>query len=108
MNKNFPLLNNNFLLLIFLCFSALVFAQQKPMDSTQISVRKDFSLPNPTRYEPFYDVKTGMYYLYPKIGNTVVGAPIILTSKEYSDYQLKKQLTNYFQKKLLFIRRHIH
>ena len=100
MNKNFPLLNNNFLLLIFLCFSALVFAQQKPMDSTQISVRKDFSLPNPTRYEPFYDVKTGMYYLYPKIGNTVVGAPIILTSKEYSDYQLKKQLTNYFQKKL--------
>jgi cell surface protein SprA len=70
------------------------------MDSTQISVRKDFSLPNPTRYEPFYDVKTGMYYLYPKIGNTVVGAPIILTSKEYSDYQLKKTTYQLFSKKL--------
>ncbi|WP_188617474.1 T9SS outer membrane translocon Sov/SprA [Cloacibacterium rupense] len=83
-----------------MCFSAMVFAQQKPADTANISIRKDYSLPNPTKYEPFYDIKTGMYYLYPKIGNTVVGAPIVLSPKEYSDYFLNKQLTNYYQKKL--------
>ncbi len=30
-------------------------------------------VPNPTRYEAFYDVKTGMSIFYPKVGNTVTG-----------------------------------
>ena len=100
MKKNFPLYKHNYFIFIFMCISALVFAQQKPADSASISIRKDFSLPNPTKYEPFYDVKTGNYYLYPKIGNTVVGAPIVLTPKEYAQYNLNKQLTGYYQKKL--------
>lgn len=100
MNKLKSLLNTNCFIFFLVCFSTLVFAQQKPADSTTISIRKDFSLPNPTKYEPFYDVKTGMYYLYPKIGNTVVGAPIVLTPKEYAEYNLNKQLNNYYQKKL--------
>jgi hypothetical protein len=72
--------------------------RNKTYDSTSISIRKDFLCPILRRYEPFYDVKTGMYYLYPKIGNTVVGAPIVLTPKEYSEYNLNKQLTDYYQK----------
>jgi hypothetical protein len=79
-----------------MCFSA-GFCATKPADSASISIRKDF-LCLILRYEPFYDVKTGMYYLYPKIGNTVVGAPIVLTPKEYSQYNLNKQLTGYYQK----------
>ncbi|WP_423974870.1 cell surface protein SprA [Kaistella sp.] len=80
------------------CFSFVSsFAQEKPADST--SVRKDFSLPNPMRYDAFYDVASGMYILYPKIGNTVVGNPMSMTSKEYHQYVLKNQLSDYYKEK---------
>jgi len=82
-----------------MCFSWVVTAQVKPSDSASVSIRKDYSLPNPTRYEPFYDAVTGMYYLYPKIGNTVIGAPIVLTPKEYASYTLNKSLRDYYEKK---------
>ena len=91
MKKTFPL-HKIYFSFVFLCFSALFLAQQKPSDTANISIRKDYALPNPTRYEAFYDVKTGMYYLYPKIGNTITGAPIVLTPKEYSTYTLNNSL----------------
>ncbi|MCG7281823.1 cell surface protein SprA [Chryseobacterium taklimakanense] len=72
-------------------------AQALPQDS--ISIRKDFSLPNPTRYEAFYDVETGMYFLYPKIGNTVIGAPTVMTVREYQDYVMSTQLADYYREK---------
>ena len=65
MKKTFPL-HKIYFSFVFLCFSALFFAQQKPSDTANISIRKDYALPNPTRYEAFYDVKTGMYYLRTK------------------------------------------
>ena len=40
-------------------FFCVIFAQQKPSDTANISIRKDYALPNPTRYEAFYDVKQG-------------------------------------------------
>ena len=86
-----------------MCFSWAVTAQVKPSDSASVSIRKDYSLPNPTRYEPFYDAVTGMYYLYPKIGNTVIGAPIVLTPKEYANYTLNKSLRDYYEKNLPLI-----
>ena len=98
MKKTFPL-HKIYFSFVFLCFSALFYAQQKPSDTANISIRKDYALPNPTRYEAFYDVKTGMYYLYPKIGNTVTGAPIVLTPKEYSTYTLNNSLKDYYQQK---------
>ena len=97
MEKN-SFFQHKFLVFIFTFFSfAISFAQEKPTDST--SVRKDFSLPNPMRYDAFYDVTSGMYFLYPKIGNTVVGNPISMTSKEYNAYMLKNQLSNYYKEK---------
>lgn len=75
----------------------LVFAQEKPGDS--ISVRQDFSLPNPMRYDAFYDVTSGMYILYPKIGNMVIGNPISMTSAEYNQYILTSQLSEYYREK---------
>ncbi len=98
MKKTFPL-HKIYFSIVFLFFSALFLAQQKPSDTANISIRKDYALPNPTRYEAFYDVKTGMYYLYPKIGNTVTGAPIVLTPKEYSTYTLNNSLKDYYQQK---------
>ena len=81
MEKN-NFFQHKFFLLLFLMVSfANTFAQVKPLDSS--SVRQDFSLPNPIRYEAFYDVQSGMYFLYPKIGNMVVGNPVSMTSAEY-------------------------
>ena len=90
MKKN-NFFQHTFLVFIFLCFSsASVFAQVKPQDSS--TVRQDFSLPNPLRYDAFYDVSSGMYFLYPKIGNMVVGNPVSMTSAEYHQYMLNNQL----------------
>ncbi|MDN5578360.1 MAG: cell surface protein SprA, partial [Chryseobacterium sp.] len=72
-------------------------AQEKPSDSA--SVRQDFSLPNPMRYEAFYDVTSGMYFLYPKVGNMVVGNPVSMTSAEYHQYMLSNQLSEYYKEK---------
>ncbi|OJV46233.1 MAG: cell surface protein SprA [Chryseobacterium sp. 39-10] len=84
--------------MFFLCFSfAAAFAQVKPTDSS--SVRQDFSLPNPIRYEAFYDVQSGMYVLYPKVGNMVVGNPVSMTADEYHRYMLNNQLASYYREK---------
>lgn len=97
MKKTFPF--GHFFIVLFVSFSWAVSAQVKPLDSTNISVRKEYRLPNPTRYEPFYDLTSGNYYLYPKIGNVVVGAPLVLTAQEYAAYNLKNSLQDYYQKK---------
>lgn len=92
----------NFLYRFFVVLSlSLLFteasAQNKPSDS--ISIRKDYTLPDPIKYEAFYDVKSDMYYLYPKVGNTVVGSPIAMSGKEYQDYVLSKNLQDYYREK---------
>lgn len=84
-------------LFVFCCTFATVNAQDKPSDSA--SVRQDFSLPNPMRYEAFYDVTSGMYFLYPKVGNMVVGNPVSMTSAEYHQYMLSNQLSEYYKEK---------
>ena len=60
---------------------------------------KEFTIPNPTRYEAFYDIKTGRYYLYPKIGNLVVGEPLTMTPLQYSQYLQDKNIREYFRQK---------
>ena len=84
-------------LFVFCCTFATVNAQDKPSDSA--SVRQDFSLPNPLRYEAFYDVTSGMYFLYPKVGNMVVGNPVSMSSEEYHQYMLSNQLSEYYKEK---------
>jgi len=87
-----------FLAFVLTCFSfAFTFSQQKPADS--VSVRQDFALPDPTRYDAFYDVSTDRYLLYPKIGNMVVGNPVAMTTEEYHRYMLNKQMSGYYREK---------
>lgn len=97
MEKN-SFFQHKFFVLILLCFfSAPLFSQVKPSDSA--SVRQDFSLPNPIRYDALYDVSSGMYILYPKVGNMIVGNPVSMTSEEYYQYTLNNQLSAYYREK---------
>jgi len=69
----------------------------KPSDS--VIIRQDYSLPSPVRYEAFYDVNSGMYYVYPKVGNLITGEPIAMTAEEYHQYIMSNTLSNYYQEK---------
>ncbi|MFC0345262.1 T9SS outer membrane translocon Sov/SprA [Epilithonimonas hispanica] len=99
MKKNIYLYKLTLLFLVFVGFTN-VFAQEKPSDSL-ISVRTDFSLADPIRYEAYYDIEAAMYYLYPKVGNTVVGAPIAMTFEEYKNYTMQNNLRSYYEEKSL-------
>ena len=83
---------------MFLCFGfAKSFAQNKPEDS--VIVRKNYSLPNPVRYDAFYDIQSNMYFLYPKVGNLITGNPVAMTADEYAAYIKSNQLQSYYQEK---------
>lgn len=99
MKKNIYLYKLTLLFLVFVGFTNIS-AQEKPSDSL-ISVRTDFSLADPIRYDAFYDIGSGMYYLYPKVGNTVVGSPIAMTFEEYKNYTMQNNLRSYYQEKSL-------
>ena len=97
MEKNNPL-HYIFFLCLFFCAGLLqVSGQNKPMDS--ISIRQNYALPSPIHYESYYDVSAEMYYLYPKVGNTIVGDPIAMTPAEYHQYVMQNALSSYYREK---------
>lgn len=85
-----------FLILFSAVFSG-VSAQVKPSDTAII--KKNFPIENPIYYDAVYDVAEGKYYLYPKIGNTIVGESITMTTQEYRDYMMAKSLEEYYKQK---------
>lgn len=76
--------------------SVSAFAQQTK--DTAI-IRKQYEVADPTRYEAYYDIKTGMYYVYPKIGNTITGPPTAMSPEEYKEYMLATQTKAYYKEK---------
>ncbi|MDR2237361.1 MAG: cell surface protein SprA [Chryseobacterium sp.] len=76
--------------------SVTAFAQQ--VKDTAI-IRKEYQLADPTRYEAYYDIKTGMYFVYPKIGNTVTGPPTAMSPEEYKEFVLATQTRAYYKEK---------
>lgn len=76
-------------------FNEEILAQTTP----EMVENKEITLPNPMRYEAFYDIKSGRYILYPKIGNLVVGSPISMTPLEYSQHLQNQQVKEYFRSK---------
>lgn len=76
--------------------SVSTFAQQ--VRDTAI-IKKDYELADPTQFEAFYDVKTGMYYVYPKIGNTVTGPPTAMSPEEYKEFMMASQTKAYYKDK---------
>ncbi len=87
---------NIFLFLSFLFMSVSTFAQAQR--DTAI-IRKQYEVADPTRYEAYYDIKTGMYYVYPKIGNTITGPPTAMSPEEYKQYMLATQTKAYYKEK---------
>lgn len=76
--------------------SVSAFAQQ--VRDTAI-IRKEYEVADPTWYEAYYDIKTGMYYVYPKIGNTITGPPTAMSPEEYKEYMLATQTRAYYKEK---------
>ncbi|WP_313093869.1 T9SS outer membrane translocon Sov/SprA [Chryseobacterium flavum] len=76
--------------------SVSAFAQQ--IRDTAI-IRKEYEVADPTWYEAYYDIKTGMYYVYPKIGNTITGPPTAMSPEEYKEYMLATQTRAYYKEK---------
>ncbi len=93
--------NNKFLkiysFLSFLFLSINIFAQDDPQQG--FSIKKDYKVTDPTYYEAYYDIKTGMYYVYPKIGNTVVGQPTAMSPEDYKEFMLAQQAREYYKDK---------
>lgn len=87
---------NIFLFLSFLLMSVSALAQTQR--DTAI-IRKQYEVADPTRYEAYYDIKTGMYYVYPKIGNTITGPPTAMSPEEYKEYMLATQTKAYYKEK---------
>ena len=82
-----------FLFLSFLCISIGASAQQ--VRDTAI-IKKDYQLADPTQYEAYYDIKTGMYYVYPKVGNTFTGPPVAMSPEDYKLFMLATQSRAYY------------
>nr|WP_143756515.1 cell surface protein SprA [Chryseobacterium sp. RU37D] len=89
---------NTFLFLSILFISVRSFAQVRPPAEPPI-VKKDYQLADPTQYEAYYDIKTGMYFVYPKIGNTVTGPPTAMSPEEYKEFMLAAQTRAYYKEK---------
>lgn len=77
--------------------SVSAFAQQTQKDT--LIIRKQYEVADPTRQEAYYDIKTGMYYIYPKIGNTITGPPVAMSPEEYKEYMLATQTKAYYKEK---------
>jgi len=78
--------------------SVNVFAQQRPVRDTAI-IKKDYQLADPTQYEAYYDIKTGMYFVYPKVGNTITGQPTAMSPEDYKEFMMAAQTKAYYKEK---------
>jgi len=87
--KIFPVL---FLLLV----SGSIFAQQPQQG---VDIKKNWEVEDPTYYEAYYDIKTGMYFVYPKIGNTVTGPPTAMSPQDYKEFMDAQQAKAYYRDK---------
>lgn len=93
--------NNKFLnIYIFLSFlfcSVNIFGQEE--NPQGFSIKKNYEITDPTYYEAYYDIKTGMYYVYPKVGNTVTGPPVAMSPEDYKEFMLAEQSRAFYKDK---------
>ncbi|MBD8083323.1 cell surface protein SprA [Chryseobacterium sp. GCR10] len=87
---------NIFSVFILLLVSGSTFAQQEP---TGFTIKKDWQVEDPTYYEAYYDIKTGMYFVYPKVGNTVTGPPTAMSPQDYKEFMDAQQAKEYYRDK---------
>ena len=95
--KDYRFLHKLISAVLFLLAFTAANAQRTPADSA--IVKQDYVLPDPTHYEAFYDVKLGMYYVYPKVGELVTGTPYVMTPAEYQDFMMAQLSRDYYREK---------
>lgn len=81
----------------FLFCSINVFGQVQNQQG--VSIKKNYEVTDPTYYEAYYDVKIGMYYVYPKIGNTITGPPVAMSPEDYKEFMLAEQSKAFYRDK---------
>nr|WP_236255549.1 cell surface protein SprA [Chryseobacterium indoltheticum] len=74
-----------------------IYGQDQPQQG--VSIKKDYEVTDPTYYEAYYDVKIGMYYVYPKIGNTITGPPVAMSPEDYKEFMLAEQSKAFYRDK---------
>jgi len=74
-----------------------IFGQEQNQQNS--SIRKNFEITDPTYYEAYYDIKTGMYYVYPKIGNTITGPGVAMSPDDYKEFMLAEQSKAFYRDK---------
>ncbi|WP_425550382.1 cell surface protein SprA [Chryseobacterium ginsengisoli] len=92
---------NIFLFLSFLLVSVSTFAQRRPAAQVRDTaiIKKDYQLADPTQYEAYYDIKSGMYFVYPKVGNTITGPPTAMSPEDYKEFMMEAQTKAYYKEK---------
>ena len=88
---------NIFLILFLLLISGSLFAQQP--QQAGVDIKKNWEVEDPTYYDAYYDIKTGMYFVYPKIGNTVTGPPTPMSPEDYKEFMDAQQAKAYYRDK---------
>ena len=96
MKKSFQKINKA-LAFFLICFATTPLVAQTEEEGSVI--KESYPLPDPTTYDAFYDVKTGMYYLYPKVGKLVTGVAIVMSPEEYQQYLLATMSKQYYKEK---------
>jgi len=74
-----------------------LFAQQPQQGG--VDIKKNWEVEDPTYYDAYYDIKTGMYFVYPKIGNTVTGPPTPMSPEDYKEFMDAQQAKAYYRDK---------
>lgn len=57
----------------------------------------DLTTPSNVKTEVEYDPATGFYVIRTKVGVTEITTPLMLSEKQYNDWQLRRQLQEYYQ-----------
>lgn len=59
----------------------------------------DLTTPSNVKTEVEYDPATGFYVIRTKVGDTEITTPLMLSEKQYNDWQLRRQLQEYYQER---------
>lgn len=96
-------IRNILTIFIFSLFAGLVNAQEDENSDSLVYPFNQQSgglyLDNQIVYDVVYDPVNDQYVLWPKIGDLIVGEPIYMSSKDYFDLILRRNMDSYYRNK---------
>lgn len=91
-----------FSVLLFLITLSAAYGQEEESDTLKYPFDNQSGglyLDNQIQYEIVYDPIKDQYVLWPKIGDIIVGDPIFISSADYLDLILKRNIDTYYKEK---------